>query len=247
MLARLVLLLALPLSTSHIALAQEISPVDRAKLRQAERTADRFVERFRQTLDFGTVWREFQVSDASCAYKITGLYSEVDYRRLKFSNDLLERLFIAYMNLHYLSYAYGLNAISLGSDDAKLSEEKIIPKKIQAAMMKTKYVRMSEEEEDTPSPQNAKEVRRMITELNHVARLWRKHMPRNLMLTAAWQANIKYLLNKGGVTHLGVDKGSPYLCIPDDVKYYTVDRGLFYFRFVEENGSMKVAAFAIGY
>ena len=244
-LAGFIISLAISLTISDVAFAQELSPADREKLRQAERTADRFVERFRQTLDFETVWREFQVSDASCTYKTTDLYSKNDYERLKFSDALLERLYIAYMNYFYLSYAYGLSIIRMGNDDSNLSEEKIIPKEIQAAERKTKYIEVGDE--GRPRPQNAKEVEEMIAELNRLAKLWRKHMPRNIMRTATWRANIKYLLNKGGVTHLAVDSGKANLCIPDNIKYYIVDRGLFYFYLVEESGSMKVAGFAIGY
>jgi hypothetical protein len=67
------------------------------------------------------------------------------------------------------------------------------------------------------------------------------------MRSSVWRANAKYLLGKEGIGHLGVGSGHANFCIPDDVKYYNVDRGLFYFYFIEEKGRMKVAGFGTGY
>ena len=65
------------------------------------------------------------------------------------------------------------------------------------------------------------------------------------MRSAAWNANMKYFLSRGGITHLGTGTGHSDLCIPDGQKYFIVDRGLFYFYMIEENGRMKVAELAV--
>jgi hypothetical protein len=243
--AILLISLALSLGTPYVAFAQRISPVDREKLRQAERTAGRFVERFGQTLDFGTVWKEFQVSDASCNYRLNGPWSTEDYERLKLSDAVVEKLYIAYMNCLYLSFAYRLSLIRIkegyGYD---LAVAKLLPKEIRAA--ERKLVDIEVGNEGRPRPQNVKEVEGVIAELNHLARIWRRHIPRNVMRSAVWRANVNYLLNKEGIGHLGVGSGHSNFCIPDDVKYYLVDKGLFYFYLVEEKGRMKVAGFGLG-
>ena len=74
------------LATPSETLAQQLTPADREKLEQAEKTADLFVERFRQKLDLEKVWREFQVSDASCTYKTNGFFTEADYNSRLFSD-----------------------------------------------------------------------------------------------------------------------------------------------------------------
>jgi len=56
---------------------------------------------------------------------------------------------------------------------------------------------------------------------------------------------MKYFLSRGGITHLGTGTGHSDLCIPDGQKYFIVDRGLFYFYMIEENGRMKVAELAV--
>ena len=57
---------------------------------------------------------------------------------------------------------------------------------------------------------------------------------------------MKYLAGQGGVTHLGIENGHPDFCIPHDVKYFIVDRGMFYFYMVEAQGQMKVLELAVG-
>ena len=242
MLASLLILLSLALSTSCVALAQEMSLIDRQKLKQAERTADRFVERYRQTLDFGTVWKEFQVSDASCNYKLNGPWNEEDYERLKLNDVSIERLYVAYMNCFYLSFAYRLSVLHATEDaDDERAAEKRLPNEIRMAERKLLNIG------GRTRPQNTKEVEEEVAELQQLARIWRKHMPHNVMRSVAWRANVKNALRREGIGHLGVGTGGEWtLCIPDGVKYYYVDRGLFYFYFVEEKGRMKVVRFGMG-
>jgi hypothetical protein len=245
-LTRLLISLALSFSTSYAAFAQAISPVDRAKLRQAERTADRFVERFRQTLDFGTVWRETQVSDASCNYRRNGPWETKDYERLKLNDALVESLYLAYMNCFYLSFAYRLSLTRITEDEGyDRAIAKLLPEEIRAA--ERKLVDIEAGHEGRLRPQQAREVEAVVAELNRLAGIWRKHLPRNVMRSAVWRANVKYLLSKEGLGHLGVYRGGhTNFCIPNDVKYYVVDRALFYFYFIEEKGRMKVAGLGVG-
>ena len=233
---RLLVLLALLLGSSCCALAQEISAVDREKLRQAERTADRFVERYRQTLDFGTVWREFQVSDASCNYRLDGPWHAEEYARLRLNDSLVKRLYISYMNCVYLCFAYRISILRYDRD-----VERRLHKEIRAAERKWENV-------GRPKPQDAKGVEEVVAELDQLARIWRRHLPHNVMRSAIWRANIKYLVSvDDGIGHLGVKRGGQWdLCIPDGVTYYFVDRGLFYFFFIEEKDRMKVVRFGLG-
>jgi hypothetical protein len=245
-LARVLTSLALSLGVSYAAFAQELSPVDRVKLRRAERTADRFVARFRQTLNFKTVWREFQVSDASCNYRINGPWDVEDYERLKLDDALVGRLYIAYMDCMYLSFTYRLGLVRITADeDYDLTIEKLLPEEIRAA--EKKLVDIEVGTGGRPRPQNAEEAEAVVAELHRLANVWRRQMPRNVMRSAVWRANMKYLLSKEGIAHLGVESGGhSEFCIPDSEKYYIVDRGLFYFYFIEKDGRMKVVGFGMG-
>lgn len=237
-LAAFPLLFALWLCQPHLAVGQKLSPSDREKLQQAGKVADLFVERFRQTLDFGTVWSEFHMSDPSCTYKANVSFSEMDYKELRFDNAMIAELYIAFMNYYYLGMAYGL---SLARIDSDVSEESLTPRDIKIATKRSRYLQNN----DDIKPQNAAELAELIADFNRIARLYRKHMPRNAMKTAAWRANYKYLTSRGDIDHTGVMNGHPTFCVPESSKVYIVDRGIFYFYIVKEKGKMKVAGLGI--
>ncbi len=228
------------LSSSIIAASDQVlSPTDRKKLRLAEMTADRFVSRFRQILDFGTVWKEFRAEKFNCRLIKSDLVTNVnDEEKVKIGAAVLERAYIAFMNYYYLKSVHDLSLARFDSDE---TEEQITPKKILQMENSSIYAKTNGKE-----PKSAKEIEEYIVELNRLSRLYRKHMPRNAMRSAAWRANYKYLVNRGGITHFGVRSGHSDLCIPNNVKYYIVSRGVFYFYIVEENGRMKVVELAVG-
>lgn len=235
-LAAVALLLATMLSIPHAAIAQDVSALDQEKLRLAGIAADRFMERFRRTRDFGTVWKEFHMSDISCIIK-NGFLSEENYRRLKFENKLLEQFYVEVMNSYYLK---GIHDLSVARIDSDLSEEAITPKEIRVAESKAIYFTTNGKE-----PHSAKEIEEMMVEARRFARLYRKYMPRNAMNSVAWRENSAYLIDQVPDS-ARITTGGPDFCVPEGVKIYRVDRGLFYFYFVEENRSMKVAGFGIG-
>src|SRR5262245_34186461 len=106
--------------TPHVAFAQNTD-----KQRRAEQIADRFVERFQQTLDFGSVWKEFRLSDPSCTHRANGNLSESDYAKLRLTGDIIEKLYIATMNLYYLKAVYDLSLTRIDSqseDDSAPAE-----------------------------------------------------------------------------------------------------------------------------
>ena len=66
----------------HLTLAQKVSPTQ-DRQRRAEQIADRFIERFQQTLSFGIVWKEFRLSDPSCTHRANGSLGENDYAKVE--------------------------------------------------------------------------------------------------------------------------------------------------------------------
>lgn len=227
------------LAAAGAASAQVMSRTDQAKLMRARRTANSFVERFRQTLDFGEVWKEFQVSDPSCNYQANGLWDAEDQDRARLSDALIEEHYVAFSNCIYLAFAYRLH--TLRWQEVDVVPEKRLPKVIQVAEKKMEQI-------NGRSPQDANEAKVMISELRELAKVWRKHMPANRMRSRVWRANIRMIVNRDdGIAHLSVGEGGEWtLCIPRGAKYYIVDTGLFYFYFVEEKGRMRVARFGLG-
>ena len=236
--AVLAILFGITLSISRTTTAQDLSALDQEKLKLAEIAADRFVERFAQTRDFGIVWKEFHMSDISCTVKANGILSEDDYRRFQFGDKLLARFYVAIMNYYYLKAVHDIDVVQADSD---VSEEAITPKEIRVAESRSKYVKTN-----AKAPRSAKEVERMILELNRLSSLYRKYTPRRAMNSPEWRAKAASLETKNLPASQRITNGHPDFCVPEHVKLYIVERGIFHFYFVEENQKMKVAAFGIG-
>ena len=221
-----------------IALSQKTRTATSKQELRAERVADRFVKRFRETLDFGVVWKAFRVSDPSCTHRAIGMLSQSDYERLKLSGPTVEKLYVAVMNLYYLQAVHELSLERIDSQSD--STKSITPGNIELIEKGSKFF-----QNDDREPQNAREVQELISTLDQLAAEYRKHMPKRAMKSPAWRANQKYLNSRSDMDRVGVLHGSETLCVPEQTKVYVVARGLFYFYMVEEKGKMKVVGLGI--
>jgi hypothetical protein len=208
------------------------------KQRSAGQVADRFVERFRQTLDFGIAWKTFRLSDPSCTQRANGILSERDYERLRLSSGIIEKLYIATMNYYYLRNAYDLSVGRMDSQSA--SGDSSTPLEIEAVEKKSKFF-----QDEDHKIESVAGINELIGTFNQLAQLYRRHLPKPAMKSATWQANQKYLISRNGTDHEGILNGSETFCVSQQAKVYMVDRGLFYFYVVEEGGKMRVAGFGI--
>lgn len=232
----LAILLFIAFSVACVAAAQGLSPGDKENLELARIAADRFVERFAQSRDFEAAWKEFHMSDISCTIRTNGFFNPDEYRRLKLEDELLERFYIAIMNYYYLKAVHDIHFAAL---DSEFSEEEITPKEIRVSEKKATYVKTNGKE-----PHSAPEIEEMIVELRRFAKLYRRYTPRNVMKSPAWRAKAARFEEKDVPDSQRILNGDSQFGIPDTVKVYTVQRGIFYFYFVKENGSMKVAGLA---
>jgi predicted MPP superfamily phosphohydrolase len=235
---KLVLLLFIFFAANpHVTLAQKNS-TEHAKQRRAGQVADRFVNRFRATLDFGMAWKAFRLSDPSCTHRANGNLSESDYERFKLSSRTIEKLYIATMNLYYLMAVHDLSLARIDSQSD--SDDSLTPNEVKIIRKRSKFLQNDERE-----PQNATEVGELISTFDQLSALYRKHMPAGAMKSPAWRANQKYLMTRSGTDHGGTLNGDETFCVPQKTKVYIVDRGLFYFYVVEEGHRMKVAGLGI--
>lgn len=220
----------------HATFAQKNANENTDKQRQAEKIADRFLDRFQQTLDFGSVWKEFRLSDPSCTQRANGVLSENDYAKLRLNGDIIEKLYIATMNLYFLQNVYELSRIRIDSK----SDDAPAPPEIEVIEKGSKFF-----QNDDRTPQSHEEVRELIGTLDQLARLYRKYIPKEAMKSATWRANEKHLRSMNGMDDPRVLDGDETLCIAKGNKVYIVDRGIFYFYVVDERGKMKVAGLGI--
>lgn len=232
-----VLLFILVAANPHVMFAQKDS-TEHAKQRRAGQVADRFVNRFRATLDFGMAWKAFRLSDPSCTHRANGNLSESDYERLKLNSRTIEKLYIATMNLYYLMGVYELSLVRIDSQSDY--DDSLTPNEVKVIEKRSKFFRNDDRE-----PQNAREVGELISTFDQLSAAYRKHMPAGAMKSPAWRANQKYLIASSGMDDGGVLNGDETFCVPQKTKVYIVDRGLFYFYVVEEGRKMKVAGLGI--
>jgi hypothetical protein len=205
---------------------------------RAGQVADRFVEQFRHTLDFGIAWRSFRMSDPSCTHRANGNLGQGDYDRLRLSSDTIEKLYVATMNLYYLKAVYDLSVARI--DSQPTSEEPPLPRKIEAVYEKSKFF-----QNDDRKPQSPEEISELIQTFDQLAQLYRQYLPKQAMRSPTWQANQKYLISRTGMDHSGILNGNPTFCVPEQTNVYIVDRGIFYFYIVEEGDKMRVAGLGI--
>lgn len=232
-----VLLFIFVAANPHVMFAQKDS-TEHAKQRRAEQVADRFVNRFRATLDFGMAWKAFRLSDPSCTHRANGILNESDYERLKLSSRTIEKLYIATMNYYYLMAVHDLSLARIGSQTD--SDDSLTPNEVRVIVKRSKFF-----QNDDRKPQNAKEVGELISTFDQLSALYRKDMPAGAMKSPAWRANQKYLIASSGMDPGGALNGSETFCVPQKTKVYIVNRGLFYFYVVEEGRKMKVAGLGI--
>jgi len=233
----ILLLFIFAIANPHVSFAQKDS-TEHAEERRAAEVADRFVNRFRATLDFGVAWKAFRLSDPSCTHRANGMLIQSDYERLQLSSRTIEKLYIATMNYYYLKSVYDLSLAPIDSQSE--SDDSSTPNEVKVIQKRSKFL-----QNDERRPQNAKEVAELISTLDQLSARYRKHMPAGAMKSPTWLANQKYLLGLKGVDHVGLRNGDETFCVPEQKKVYIVDRGLFYFYVVEEGHRMKVAGLGI--
>jgi hypothetical protein len=221
----------------HVMFAQKDS-TEHAKQRRAGQVADRFVNRFRATLDFGMAWKAFRLSDPSCTHRANGNLNDSDYERFNLSSRIIEKLYIATMNLYYLKSVHELSLARIDSQSDY--DDSLTPNEVKAISKRSKFF-----QNDDREPQNAREVGELISTFDQLSAAYRKHMPAGAMKSPAWRATQKFLIAGRGTDHEGVLNGDETFCVPAKTKVYIVDRGLFYFYVVEEGRKMKVAGLGI--
>ena len=234
---KLIVLLFIFVANPHAMFAQK-NFTERTKEQRAGRVADRFVNRFRATLDFGVAWKAFRLSDPSCTHRANGILDQSDYERLKLNSRTIEKLYIAAMNYYYLMTVYELSLARIDSQSD--SDDSLTPNEVKVIEKRSKFF-----QNDERKLQNAREVGELISTFDQLSALYRKDMPAGVMKSPAWRANQKYLIASSGMDHVATLNGDATFCVSEKDKVYIVDRGLFYFYLVEEGRQMKVAGLGI--
>jgi hypothetical protein len=232
---------------------EKLSPEDQTKLSAADKLAARFVERFRQTRDFGTVWKEFRVRDTRCAIRLApvlGSFSSNDLKEKSFEQRLLEkglddeildRLYISIWNssLLYQGYYYSLARSRNGSEP---SED--LPKpKSRASKRLFKLISNLEKEGDkgTKEPQTRKDFERIIANAIYIGQQFRKYMSDAFLKSKNWKSAVHWFSDVHGVGGQVIDRERfADRCSAGKGPLYISQIGFFVFCFSEENGQLRL-------
>jgi len=220
----------------------QVEAADIQKLRRAEQAADRFTERFSETLDFGVVWREFRSTKFRSSVYFQDAITGRREGRTDINDALIERGFVAFMNYVYLKFAHDLGVSHIGSEP---SDEEITPVEIQEAERVNKYINFDDNERE---PKNAKELVEYIAEADKLAKLYRKYVSRSTFDSAVYKENLRYLARFYGRSEdkYRIVKVDEEMGLGKGVKEYRVTRGAFHYAFIEEGKEMKLIGIGMG-
>lgn len=243
---RLLFLLILTTALGDVVSAQEkLTPEQKVKLVAADKAAESFVERYRKTLDFGEVWREFKTSDARCAYRLTPMLEtrEKDFGRylktIGLDENLSEKLYIDFWSGSLISQAYFYSYAPSENGNEPNIEKITAPNGRKMRKVLSAFKSLSQGDSELKSRSDFIKVR---NRLRNATNIFRRNMPPDLLATKNWESAKLWFNQVHGVGGQVTDriryidrcpwtKGGPI---------YVSQVGFFVFDFVEEDGEMKL-------
>lgn len=195
-----------------------MSQPEELRVREA---ADRFIKRFRKTLDFSTVFDEAFVAGSIQRLRKAGFFQSMNLTpQLVESLDqsVLEQAYKAFMNYYYLKAVYELG---IGKNES-------IPPDVAAALSTSKFYNLlSDEGSGDLKITTPRELDEFVNDLSNVAKLYKSHLSPNIFESAAYKAGLKTINTqrrgieiRDGDESLGVEKGT---------KVYEVQKDIFNF------------------
>lgn len=208
---------------------------------RASEAADRFLMRFRESLDFGTVFDEMGSPKAMVGLRNTGFFEEFQFNpdlTHRLDDASLRRAYKAMMNVYYLGMLYNISKC----DGGKAPE---LPKDIKALLKESTFTG-AEDTDDSRSKINTTQDLEEYVSLNEtLAILYKKHLPPGAFETPAYKKKFARLDRQREKDHVafsnyesfGIPKGSPI---------YLAQRDFFSIVLVAEAGETKVIRVGMG-
>jgi hypothetical protein len=253
-----IVILACPLDTAACVKAQpasaqsqggkeKASNMSRREKLHVQEAADGFIARFRETLDFGVLFDEAFVADSIQRLRKAGFFKSMNIspELIEHLDDpALERAYKAFMNFYYLKSAYDLSARPIKGNEQEGDPPP--PPEVTATVKESKYlsVLLAGGSNDVPYARTRGELDEFIADLDKVAAFYKRHLPRDFFRSPIYKENLKVINGqepvpriKDGYESFGVKKGT---------KVYQLEKDIFNFFFIEENGGIKVLTLGIG-
>jgi len=238
---------------------EKLSEAEKAKLVRADKIAARIVERFRQTRDFGIVWREFRVKDTQCAIRLTpalDIYSGIELKEKSFEERLrekgldeqiLDQLYVTSWNasLLFQGYHYSYALSRNGSEPAEFPDRTTALRyKPFRDSIRNIYCEFDSDDDNSvevEKPPSRRTAKKMIASAQKTGRVFKKYLPRDFLRTKNWQSAITWFerVHKVGGQVIDREEFAEY-CAAGKGPLFGSQIGYFVFIFAEEDGRMKL-------
>lgn len=220
--------------------AFELTSVEIGKKRRVEEAADRFIERWHQTLDLNVLFEEMYVSNPKLR-QINGRLFRGVYQFLSASawgpgvnkdvgDELLRDAFFAFWNMYYMSDEYQM-AYQTDEQGGLVDPPEL--KRMRASMQRRKL--------------NEKRITRtQAIELRDgfkgIAAVYRKYLRADTFKSATYLKNLSREDSHENEfeKRFQISPGFPGFGVPDNVEVFYLQKGVFRFYFVEEEGKLRV-------
>lgn len=217
----------------------DLTPEEVAKQHRVEEAADRFIERWHQTLDMNVLFDELYVSNPKQrqqnARMFYGVYKfwagssgpEVDQ---DVDDTLMRDGFFTFWNLWYQINEYVLAYQE--PDDQELAEPPEFKRQpLKSRLPKLDVKRMSR-----------RQVGQFIDKTRAVLPVYRKYLAAEVFKTERYLENLKRHEESESEDQkrFKIEPGFPDFGVPNNVEVYYLRKGIFEFYFIEENGKLKV-------
>jgi hypothetical protein len=219
---------------------EKSSAVPSQEARRVEEAADRFIKRFRETLEFGIVFDEMFVPDAVQRLRNAGFFQGINIGEQLVPNlddATLKRTYKAYMSYYYLKAAYDLG----------VGKEGNTPPEVAAALRASKFYNLLSDEGggDSPTVTTRQEMEQYVADLNKIAALYRQQLTPSVFTSPTYRASLQ-AIKKDKRSSVRIRNGYEDFGVREGVKVYEVEQDLFTFFFVEESGELKVLTLGMG-
>jgi hypothetical protein len=208
------------------------------EFRNVSKSANQFIELFHRTLDFGAGFDKLFLPNTVEKmreinfFQSFGLNSELEATADKI---VLENFYKANMNYYYLNGLYGLS-----------KDGNEIPSEILKDIKSTKFAnKILNADRDDIVISTTDEIKQFTAELNSLANLYRKYIPKGIFNSKMYKTKLKKLTIKQSPS-LQILDGYDDFKIKKGTKVYYMEKDLFIFYFVKQNGKFKVLTLGIG-
>ena len=203
-----------------------------SKQKKAEEAVDKLMQRFYETLDFETIWKEGYVTDEKLRHlEVEAIIFKYLYHKSmdKVSHEAKERAYVAMGN-----FWQNMSALSFTAD--KETIDKVLDDKVG-----TLYESMTRRGKPFSTSKELDED--MTAKMNRISEIIRPNINPKNYNTEFYKDRLKQFEAAGPLEPKQIERIREVFipaCLKKDAEIYVVEREIFYFYLIEENGTFKV-------